>query len=80
MFSTLSVLVLALAFVSRSGPVESVWTAPRELGSFVLPHAGFVEVFAKDGGETSNPAEQLTLYISTFNFREFLDFSYLPKV
>jgi hypothetical protein len=67
-------MLFALAFglLAFSGfhNAESVW-APRELGSFTLEQAGFVEVFANNE-ETENPADQFTLFISTFNYRSFL--------
>ena len=53
-----------VAFV---GLVASEWTPPRQLGSFKLEHAGFVEVF-DFAEEAENYADKYTLYISTFNY------------
>ena len=62
-------LLPILVLVSVAG-IQAANPVPRELGSFQLKHAGFVEIFQKEE-PTSDPADQYTLFISTFNFCKF---------
>eukprot|EP00095_Tigriopus_kingsejongensis_P007119 maker-scaffold303_size215788-snap-gene-1.16 protein:Tk07119 transcript:maker-scaffold303_size215788-snap-gene-1.16-mRNA-1 annotation:"hypothetical protein DAPPUDRAFT_229131" len=60
--------VYCLAFLALGASVRcqgDPWL-PRELGSFPLAHAGFVEVY-QNSDEQADPIDRLTLYITTFN-------------
>ena len=58
-------LLLSVALTSTNAAKANL--IPRELGSFKLDHAAFVEVFSNDAA-VGNPADKYTLFISTFNY------------